>query len=83
MPQHRLSPTLDACDEILAAFRADEQGYFPRDAPYILIDIERGAVSGLLGYAKTLDRENAELKKVLADLQGDVDRSIYYLDLDR
>jgi len=37
----------------------------------------------LLGYAKKLDRENAELKLMLAALQGDVDRSIRYLDPDR
>jgi len=52
MPQYKVSATLDACDETLAAFRADEHGYFPRNAPDRLIDIERAAVSALLGYAK-------------------------------
>ena len=83
MPQYKVSATLDACDETLDAFRADEHGYFPRNAPYRLIDIERAAVSALLGYAKKLDRENADLKLMLAGLQGDVDRSIRYLDPDR
>ena len=87
MAKQKLSATLDACDDILAHFRDDELGYFSRlpgrggkFLPYTLDGAQVGAVGQLLWKAKRLERENKELKEMLCELRGDIDRSIEYLD---
>jgi hypothetical protein len=87
MAKQKLSPALDACCEFLVEFDKAILADFPsrngKFLPYTLNGVQVGAVHLLLSKAKKLEQENSELKQMLLDLQGDVDRSINYLDPER
>jgi hypothetical protein len=75
------SALLETCDDILADFRQTPDGYCPlHPDPYLLSNVQFGAVAALLSLTKRLEQEKAELAQMVLDLQGDVDRSIRYLD---